>query len=425
MVGYSCDLCGAGPFERPNHLANHRDSLRCRYLRRQRGLAGSAFADRVDNVKRAIDRRTGDLQGWLEDNVRRQLAVRPGARVGFVPFGRLPHRRAVVSSDVFAVAAVLRRRLGARCTASPRAMAAIAATSLLWTDRWADVVRVPTAPATPAYIAGLRKRVLAETAAGNQIVNTHIRGTCSKSFLTVRTRAGAAVQSRAGFQLWRAALVVLVLGGRASLSNNRMPRLSGRASFGRCTGRGGRARSRIAVAASLFLKARGAELNRKVDALMALVAEVCVRAKDAADMLAAGESWAVVADAIAGAGLPRDGCVIKFVPLLMEVLRLRPAAWFDEPAGTGFSLLLLKPRPPRSFAASCCLACRARSAAGELVASRRVVSSLGAARSQMALLWSRVFRSRGLRSRGLRPLIAARPSFLKFINVFVLSLGFT
>ena len=71
---------------------------------------------------------------------------------------------------------------------------------------------------------------------------------------------------------------------------------------GGSTGRGGRARSRIAVGASLVLKARGVKLRQKVDAFMALVADVCARVQTFAGMLAAGESWAVVPNAIVGLG---------------------------------------------------------------------------------------------------------------------------
>jgi hypothetical protein len=143
---------------------------------------------RMCNLRRSIARRAPGFVKFLVSNARRlQGAGATGARhpVIFVPLGT--HAGSAISCDIYAVGeqcTLSRKGAGARRrrgTLDASTLATAACASILFTDRWARVLRWVPSPASDSYLRGLAKRMLSEVAARRELANSGIVGVCAKS----------------------------------------------------------------------------------------------------------------------------------------------------------------------------------------------------------------------------------------------------
>jgi hypothetical protein len=208
-----CDLCGHGPFTRPNHLLKHRGSNWCEYMQRKSGkgtvprktMKTVKALRRLWNVQRTLEKSAKPFILFVKDTAARQESVRKarvggkrvGARVGgsqkkrflgavnFVPFGDV----GIMALDCDKVSAVVRASMvkagGTRRVGTDRTVATAAAAAMLWTTSFARTIGIVPVPFTKRYAKTLAARLQRTRNKGVQVVNVAILGCCCRSFLKV------------------------------------------------------------------------------------------------------------------------------------------------------------------------------------------------------------------------------------------------
>ena len=144
------------------------------------------------NIRRSIGRRVKPLLAYLVSNVQRQLRTKPGKPICFVPFGHIRGRKPLWPIDIFTLAQECRRSLklrGKPGAIDASALATVASTCVLNTDRWCRVLRRVPCPVTTSYCDGLSRRIRSETEKGHQLANVGITGVCAKSIVKMRGKA--------------------------------------------------------------------------------------------------------------------------------------------------------------------------------------------------------------------------------------------